>query len=101
MFGGVLVVAIVGAIIARFQPYGMALAMFATALAQGLVAAIAAIAGMGQPASPPLEILGVSGFFVALWLLSAWLARPQANRLNIRPPRREIRGGSSMQQCAA
>ena len=41
MFFGVLVVGIIGAIIARFRPQGMARALFATALAQALVAVIA------------------------------------------------------------
>jgi hypothetical protein len=33
--------------------------LLATAVAQALVAVIAVIAGMGYPASPPMEILGV------------------------------------------
>ena len=41
---GVLVVGIIGAIIARFRPHGMARALFATALAQALAAVIAMIA---------------------------------------------------------
>ena len=73
MFGGVLAVGIIGALIARFQPYGMARALVATALAQALVAVIALIAGLGYT---PLVIL--TGFFVALWLTSAWLFRKAA-----------------------
>ncbi len=38
MYFGVLAVGIIGAIIARFQPHGMARALFATALTQALVA---------------------------------------------------------------
>src|SRR5688572_1652698 len=57
MYFGVLAVGIIGAIIARLQPDGMARALFATALAQALVAAIALIAGMGLPWSGPAEIL--------------------------------------------
>jgi hypothetical protein len=38
-----------------------------------LVAAIALIAGLGAPESGPLEILGVNGLFVALFVGSAWL----------------------------
>jgi len=41
MYIGVLAVGIIGALIARFQPHGMARALFATALAQMLVAVIA------------------------------------------------------------
>jgi hypothetical protein len=73
MYGGVLAVGVIGAVIARFQPDGMTRAMVATALAQALVAAIALIAGMQSPVSPATEILGLTAFFVALWLISAWL----------------------------
>ncbi len=79
MYIGVLVVGIIGAIIARFQPHGMARALFATALAQALVAVIALILGMHQaPYSSVGEILGLNGFFVALFLGSAWLFRNAA-----------------------
>jgi hypothetical protein len=78
MYGGVLAVGIIGAVIARLQPDGMARALVATALAQALVAAIALIAGMQSPVSPANEILGLNGFFVALWLGSAWLFRKAA-----------------------
>ncbi len=71
MYGGVLAVGIIGAIIARFQPHGMARALFATALAQALVAVIALIAGLGSPWSGPLEIVALNGFFVALFVGSA------------------------------
>ena len=79
MYIGVLAVGIIGAIIARFQPRGMARALFATALAQALVAVIALILGMHQaPYSSVGEILGLNGFFVALFLGSAWLFRNAA-----------------------
>jgi hypothetical protein len=71
MYGGVLAVGIIGAVIARFQPHGMARALVATALAQALVAVIALIAGLGYT-------LILTGFFVALWLTSARLFRKAA-----------------------
>jgi hypothetical protein len=71
MYGGVLAVGIMGAIIARFQPHGMARALVGTALAQALVAVIALIAGLGYT-------LILTGFFVALWLTSARLFRKAA-----------------------
>jgi len=71
MYGGVLAVGIIGAIVARFRPRGMAQALAATALAQTVVAVIALIAGLGNT-------LILTGFFVALWLLSAWLFRSAA-----------------------
>lgn len=80
MYGGVLAVGVVGALLARFQPRGMAGALAATALAQVLVAMIAVTAGMGHPASPPLEILGVNALFTALWLISAWFFHKAARR---------------------
>jgi len=74
--GGVLAVGFVGAFIARFQPYGMARALFATALAQALVAMIALLAGRGSTAPIwPWDILMVTGFFVSLWVVSALLFR--------------------------
>ena len=78
MYGGVLAVGIIGAIIARFQPHGMARALFATALAQALVAVIALIAGLGSPWSGPLEIVALNGFFVALFVGSALLFQKAA-----------------------
>ena len=76
MFAGVLAVGIIGAFIARFQPHGMARALFATALAQALVAVIALSAGMHQyPGSSVQEIVIYCGFFAALFAGSAWLFR--------------------------
>jgi hypothetical protein len=79
MYFGVLAVGMVGAMIARLRPRGMARALFATALAQALVAAIALIARLGLPWSPPAEILALNGFFIALFVASAWLFRRAAH----------------------
>ena len=80
MYGGVLAVGIIGAIIARFQPNGMARAMFATALAQVLVAVIALIAGWGSTAPLwPRDILAATGIFAMLWVISAVLFRNAAS----------------------
>ena len=81
MYFGVLAVAIIGAIIARFQPHGMVRALYATAATQAAVAVIALIAGLGSTAPIwPKDILILTGFFVALWLLSAWLFRNAARK---------------------
>lgn len=80
MYFGVLAVGIIGAIIARLQPQGIARALFATALAQASVAAIALIAGLGLPWSPPAEIILLNGFFIGLFAGSAWLFRRAARR---------------------
>ncbi len=91
MYIGVLAVGIIGAIIARARPRGMGRALFATALAQALVAVIALIAGMHQtPYSSVGEILGLNGFFVALFVGSAWLFRRAARE---QPPAGGIPAG--------
>ena len=73
MYLGVLCVGIVGSLLARFRPQGMARALFATALAQAVVTVIALAAGLGRPWSGPLELVLLNGFFVALFIGSAWL----------------------------
>src|SRR5688572_3010259 len=78
MYFGVLAVGMTGALIARFRPGGMARALFATALAQASVGLLAVIAGMGRPWSGPLELSALNGFFVGLFVLSAWLFRRAA-----------------------
>jgi len=78
MFLWVPAVGIIGAIIARFQPRGMARAMFATALAQALVAVIALIAGIVPAYNSAFEVLGITGFYVALFVGSALLFRHAA-----------------------
>jgi len=78
MYGGVLAVAAIGSLIARFRPRGMALAMFAAALAMALVAGVAIIAGLGTPESGLGEILFLTGFFAQFMLISAWLFRKAA-----------------------
>jgi hypothetical protein len=78
MYIGVLAVAGIGAVLGRFRTRGMAYAMFATAVAQGLVAAIALIFGLGAPGSGPLEILALNGFFAGLFTGSALLFRHAA-----------------------
>ena len=81
MYFGVLAVGIIGAVIARFRPIGMARALLATALAQAFVAMIALIAGKHQaPISSVFEIVALNGFFVALFIGSAWLFRHAARR---------------------
>ena len=82
MYFGVLAVGLIGALVARFEPRGMARALVAMALAQVLVAVIAVIADWGMPHGAPAEVIGVTAFFVAPWLASATLfwkaARAQA-----------------------
>ena len=81
MYGAVLAVGLIGAIVARFRPEGMARALLAMALVQALVAVIALIAGKHQaPISSVFEIVGLNAFFVALFIGSAWLFRHAARK---------------------
>lgn len=74
MYGGVLAVGLMAALLARFQPRGMARALVGTALAQAVVAVIALSAGWGNT----LGLTILTGLFVALWLTSARLFRKAA-----------------------
>jgi len=80
LYGGVIIVGAIGAMIARFKPEGMARALFVTALAQTSVAVIALVGRMGSPYSGPVEIVTINGFFVALFLGSAVLFSKAADR---------------------
>lgn len=78
---GVIVVGLIGALIARFQPDRMAAVMFAMAFAQALIGIIALVGGFYQsPPSTVFHIIGVNGFFITLFVLSALLFRYAAQR---------------------
>lgn len=79
MYFGVIAIGILGAIITRFRASGMALTMFAMAIAQGLVAAIALAFNLGAPVTSPLQILFLNGFWVVLFVGSALLFRKAAS----------------------
>lgn len=84
MYGAVLAVAVIGAVLTRLRPLGTAGAMVAAALAQALITSIALVRGLGQPYSPPLELIGLNGGFITLWLGSAWLFRRAARKESTR-----------------
>ncbi len=71
IYYGVLAVGLIGALIARFEPQGMARAMIATAGAQGLVFVIALVVGWGFTGP-------ITFFFLAFWLVSARLFQNSA-----------------------
>src|SRR4029453_15365456 len=86
LYGGVLAIGFIGAITARFQPRGLARALFATALGQGLVGAIA----LKYPnTASPVQIVLLHGLFVALFAGAALLFRYAARE---RFPRAEAAG---------
>jgi len=80
LYVGVLVVGFMGAILARFQPRGMARAMFLTALAQALATAIGMMIWKPEVNSAEaimgfVVVIGVNVFFITLFLASALLFR--------------------------
>ncbi len=70
LFGGVLLIALIGAILVKFRPAGMAQTMAATAIAQGLAGA------GGLPIDPGGAIFSM--IFAVPWLLAAVLFRNAA-----------------------
>jgi MFS family permease len=79
LYGGVLAVGIAGAVLARFQPQGMARALFATAVAQALVGIAAVVMGLGARSTHwPWDILALTAGFCALFGGSALLFRRAA-----------------------
>ncbi len=75
---GVVLVAIAGAVVARFRPAGMARAMIVAAVAHASVGVVALSAGVIPAHNSPILIMGISAFFSALWLASSWLFRRAA-----------------------
>jgi len=78
LYVAVLAIGFFGAIIARFQPRGLARALFATALAQALVGAIAL--KLPNTASPT-QIVILHSAFVAMFAGAALLFRYAAERV--------------------
>lgn len=77
MFVGVLAVGVVGALLARFRAGGMAAAMVAMAIAQCAIAVLAIVKGSEW------GLVGLIGFFAAMWLLSAVLFRKAARSQSV------------------
>jgi hypothetical protein len=76
LYFGVLAMGISGAIVARFQPDGMARAMFVMAVATAVVGVIALLLGKHEAAySSVFEILGLNAMFATLFAGSALLFR--------------------------
>ena len=82
LYGGVLAVLLIGALVAHFQPSGMTNALFATAFAQMVVPVIALLVGKSQIAAAEaalgggvVQMIGGNIFFAALWAGAALLFR--------------------------
>jgi hypothetical protein len=75
---GVIAVGVVGALVARFRPLGMARVLIAMAAAQAAIGLVAIVGGLGRPYSGPAELALLNGAFVAAFAASAWLFRRAA-----------------------
>lgn len=73
MYLVVVAIGLAGSVAVRFRPDGMARVMLAMAGAQAAIAAIAVVLRLGHPASGPMELIGVNGMFVVLFVGSARL----------------------------
>ena len=71
MFLALPVIALLGALIFRFRPRGLAMTMTAVAAGQFAIAVIAYVSGMAF-------IFPMTGAFIAVWMTSAWLFRKSA-----------------------
>jgi hypothetical protein len=79
MYAGVLAIGVIGAVIARFRPRGMARAMVAAALALVAIAVIVLITGWGSEEPVwPWPVVIMNGFMAALLVGSALLFRQAA-----------------------
>jgi hypothetical protein len=80
LFGAVLAMAGVGALVARFRPLGMSRAMFATALTQFVVPLVAALIYKPEVNIGMFKVLILNTIFSGIWATSGWLFR-RAGRL--------------------
>ena len=71
MFHALPVIALLGALIFRFRPRGLAMTMTAVAAGHFAIAVIAYVTGMAF-------IFPMTGAFIAVWMTSAWLFRKSA-----------------------
>lgn len=79
LYFGVILVGFSGAIIARFQPKGLAITMFVMASAQFLVPVIALMIWKPDFGPGVVKVLILNGFFVMMYIGSALLFRSATN----------------------
>jgi len=69
-----ILVALAGALVARFRAWGMALAMAAAGLAQAAITVTVLLSGLGAGEPPgPFGIFVINAFFTGMWTISAGL----------------------------
>ncbi|MEM6784327.1 MAG: hypothetical protein AAF624_11410 [Bacteroidota bacterium] len=82
LYLSVIALGLLGSLVARFRAGGMVVVLRAMAIVQGGIGLYAIVAGLGRPYSGALELLGLTGFFVALFLTAAWLFRHAAHSID-------------------
>jgi hypothetical protein len=92
LYGSVLAVAAIGALVARFRPLGMSRAMFGAALTYVAVTTVALVvwppsAATAEPSANFVNVLVANAVFAALWATSGWLFR-RANAISTQPAQR-------------
>jgi CHASE2 domain-containing sensor protein len=75
VYASVLLIGAIGAIASRRKPAGLALTLFTMALAQAVIAIISILINAGMPWSPPLELLGLNGIFITIFIFAGLLFR--------------------------
>ena len=82
---GILAIGIIGAVISRLRPLGMARTMFTTAIAQMLVPVILLIFWRSYLEESPgiVGVFGLNAFFAVLFVISALLFRSAARRQTV------------------
>lgn len=65
--------ALIGSLISRLRPKGMAILLIILAGIQAAITGIALSLGLGQPYSGSFEILGLNGFFITAFATAGWL----------------------------
>ncbi|WP_044516271.1 hypothetical protein [Hymenobacter sp. DG25B] len=93
LFGGVLLVALAGALVARFRPMGTSNAMFAASLTYVVVTIIALFiwkpaADVAEPSVYLVNVVVANALFAGLWAVSGWLFRRAAHATGSQPGRR-------------
>lgn len=73
MYFWVIAAGVISAAVGRLKARAMARAMFAMAFVMAAIGVYAIAIGLGMPYSPPLEILGLTGFFVVAFGIAGWL----------------------------
>ena len=80
LYGGVLAIGLLGAIVSGLEPRGMATTLFTMAIAQMLVPVIALIFFPADFAPSTLGVFVINMFFALFWLASGLLFRRSGNR---------------------